>query len=42
MSDLLPPLAARLRPRQTGFSLVELMVAITIALFIALGLSVLY
>lgn len=42
MSDLLPPPAKRLRPHQTGFSLVELMVAITIALFIALGLSVLY
>lgn len=40
MSDLLSSPVAR--PRQTGFSLVELMVAITIALFIALGLSVLY
>ena len=40
MSNLPPSSAARLR--QAGFSLVELMVAITIALFIALGLSVLY
>ena len=37
MSNLPPSSAARLR--QAGFSLVELMVAITIALFIALGFT---
>lgn len=42
MSDLLLPVPVPTRLRQGGFSLVELMVAITIALFIALGLSVLY
>ncbi|MEO7129211.1 MAG: PilW family protein [Rhodoferax sp.] len=41
MNKLLPS-ATRARLRQTGFSLIELMVAITIALFIAAGLTLLY